>query len=68
LSYIQAEEEDRQKRIAASPGGLDPVEVMESLPQVWSFVVFIELLVQLFLEKLTLLFIIIFSFFCAEHA
>eukprot|EP00123_Amoebidium_parasiticum_P022595 comp9081_c0_seq1/m.4256 comp9081_c0_seq1/g.4256 ORF comp9081_c0_seq1/g.4256 comp9081_c0_seq1/m.4256 type:complete len:357 (-) comp9081_c0_seq1:620-1690(-) len=27
------EEEERQKRIAASPGGLDPQEVMESLPQ-----------------------------------
>lgn len=32
----EAEEEERQKRIAESPGGLDPIEVLNSLPEVGS--------------------------------
>lgn len=31
--HIQYELEEKQKRIAASPGGLDPEEVFESLPE-----------------------------------
>ena len=29
----EEEEKERQERIAASPGGLDPIEVLESLPE-----------------------------------
>ena len=32
-ALAEVEAEERQARIDASPGGLDPVEVMESLPQ-----------------------------------
>ena len=28
----EEEEEERRERIAASPGGVDPIEVLESLP------------------------------------
>ncbi|CAG5108304.1 Oidioi.mRNA.OKI2018_I69.chr1.g3732.t1.cds [Oikopleura dioica] len=31
----QEEESERQKRIEASPGGVDPQEVFESLPEAW---------------------------------
>lgn len=30
----EAEEEERQERIKHAPGGLDPIEVLESLPKV----------------------------------
>ena len=29
----EEEEKERQERIASSPGGLDPIEVLESLPE-----------------------------------
>ena len=29
----EEEERERQERIASSPGGLDPIEVLESLPE-----------------------------------
>jgi cell division cycle protein 37 len=35
----EAEEEDKRQRIAESPGGLDPLEVLNSLPDVSSLCV-----------------------------
>lgn len=36
----EAEEEERQERLG--PGGLDPIEVMESLPEVCSVILHME--------------------------
>jgi hypothetical protein len=34
-TIAEVEEKERERRIAASPGGIDPKEVYNNLPEVW---------------------------------